>query len=557
MKKIKVLLYSLFFIFSFSFSYGQTWLWATHLYTRTSDDPRCPVATDKSGNAYVTGSTQTDTLRIGNNKFTGKYSVTYFAKYNATGSVVWAKQLTGNISTSGIATDKSGNFYISGNFGDTVKIGASTLISPFNNGVFLAKFDSNGNALWAKQSQAPSRACFVGIGFVATDESNNVFITGDFEDTVSFGSFTLTMLNNSQGNNRAVFLVKYDSAGNVLWTGQSKTPSVTNLGGSSYSVAADKSGNAYVAGGFRDTFSFGSFSMTGGGIFLVKYSASGSVLWAEQGAGGGGATSVITDGVNPYITGEFQGNMQFGFHTLSSPVAPSIFLTKYDVAGNVIWAQQSSPEYIGNGLAADAYSHIYLTGATYQGQYTNQVSFGKYTLPNPTLKNASFIIELDTTGTAICGSLLNNPGSEATSGIASDPLGNHIYISSIFYDSLFYDGDTVLGAAAGFSSFVARWQSCTLTNGIASISSQNGSILLYPNPGNGKFTIQANSQQSAMADYIEVYNMLGEEVYSNRYQPIANGYQLSLSNQPNGIYLYRVISEQGDLVGEGKLVIEK
>lgn len=557
MKKIKLLFCFSLFILHSSFSFGQTWLWSTNLYTKTPDDPVCPIATDKSGNAYVTGSTQTDTLHIGNTKFTGKYSVTYLAKYNPAGGVVWAKQLTGNVSTSGIATDKSGNFYVSGNFGDTLKIGSSTLITPFNNCVFLAKFDSNGNPLWAKQCQTYSRSCYVGISFIATDIFNNVFATGSFQDTVSFGG---NMLTNIQGSNRATYIVKYDSNGNVLWAEQSKTTAKAGGNGNSYSVATDKLGNSYITGGFSDTLSFGAATLKWSGTytaFLVKYSPVGNVLWAKQSTGSTcSAASVITDGINPYITGEFENTIQFDSHTLSAP-AYSIFVTKYDVNGNAIWAQQSSPEYIGTGLAADAYNHIYLTGATNQGQYTNKVSFGKYTLSNPSIKNVTFILELDTAGTPLCGSLLNNPGSEATSGIASDPLGNHIYLSSIFLDTLFYNGDTIIGTQGGFSTFVARWQSCTSTLGVASITPQNGNVVLYPNPSNGIFQLEIKNYELGMNSSVEVYNMLGEKVYSTSLLISNSSFLINLCNQPNGIYLYRVITETGELVGDGKLMIER
>ena len=67
---------------------------------------------------------------------------------------------------------------------------------------------------------------------------------------------------------------------------------------------------------------------------------------------------------------------------------------------------------------------------------------------------------------------------------------------------------------------------------------------------------------SGQSSVVEVYNMLGEKVYSH--YKITNpdnyresNYQIDLSSQPNGVYLYRVITETGDLVGEGKLIIQK
>jgi uncharacterized repeat protein (TIGR03803 family) len=97
---------------------------------------------------------------------------------------------------------------------------------------------------------------------------------------------------------------------------------------------------------------------------------------------------------------------------------------------------------------------------------------------------------------------------------------------------------------------------------VHNIATNPASIDVYPNPSNGVFTIQANNQQAipiaiGTNSYIEVYNVLGEKVYSNSYQPMANSYQVSLSNQPNGVYLYRIITQSGQLAGEGKIEIQK
>lgn len=99
--------------------------------------------------------------------------------------------------------------------------------------------------------------------------------------------------------------------------------------------------------------------------------------------------------------------------------------------------------------------------------------------------------------------------------------------------------------------------SCINTaTGINNISPVMDRILVYPNPNSGIFTIQANNQQLLANSYIEIYNVLGEKVYS---QSKINNSQLTinLNNQPNGVYLYRIITETGDLIGEGKIAIEK
>lgn len=135
------------------------------------------------------------------------------------------------------------------------------------------------------------------------------------------------------------------------------------------------------------------------------------------------------------------------------------------------------------------------------------------------------------------------------------PSGQYVYTVGDIYNEGIFGNDSLYTFEVDYF-FLARWQACYInTASTNEIPSRKNSIILYPNPNNGEFTLQANSQQPLADSYVEVYNMLGEKVYSTSYQPLANNYQLSLSNQPNGIYLYRVISENGALMGEGKFVI--
>ncbi len=92
-----------------------------------------------------------------------------------------------------------------------------------------------------------------------------------------------------------------------------------------------------------------------------------------------------------------------------------------------------------------------------------------------------------------------------------------------------------------------------VTLGINSIPAQNADIRIYPNPSNGKFTVQWAA--ISVPATVEVYNMLGEKLKS--FQLSLQNNQIDLSSQTNGIYLYRVISDAGELIGQGKLMIQK
>jgi hypothetical protein len=59
-----------------------------------------------------------------------------------------------------------------------------------------------------------------------------------------------------------------------------------------------------------------------------------------------------------------------------------------------------------------------------------------------------------------------------------------------------------------------------------------------------------------MKSQVEIYNVLGEKIYSQI--PLPNTqFSINISNQPSGIYFYRVITETGNAVAEGKFVIQK
>ncbi len=91
--------------------------------------------------------------------------------------------------------------------------------------------------------------------------------------------------------------------------------------------------------------------------------------------------------------------------------------------------------------------------------------------------------------------------------------------------------------------------------GVNSINVPQGSVKVYPNPGRGVFTLQINNYGAEAKNVIEIYDVLGEKVYAGSVNSTTT--EINLSNQPNGIYLYRVLTLEGSLIGEGKLVVER
>ena len=94
-----------------------------------------------------------------------------------------------------------------------------------------------------------------------------------------------------------------------------------------------------------------------------------------------------------------------------------------------------------------------------------------------------------------------------------------------------------------------------LGGGIETLSDKF-SIVVYPNPSNGMFTFETKSEE-LKGKRIEVYNVLGEKIYNALLTTFNSQFNVDLSSNPNGIYLYRVVGVNGELIGEGKLVIQK
>jgi hypothetical protein len=130
----------------------------------------------------------------------------FIAKYDTDGNVIWAKGIGGDCEAKELAIHNN-NVYISGTFNaDTLKYGTSTLIVAGNSDFFLLNCDTNGNANWVIKQTSDGTSGESAVS-VTTDNSGNVIITGFFSsEPLSFGT---TGLNSVRGFN--MFVAKLGS----------------------------------------------------------------------------------------------------------------------------------------------------------------------------------------------------------------------------------------------------------------------------------------------------------------------------------------------------------
>ncbi|MGC9362755.1 MAG: SBBP repeat-containing protein, partial [Candidatus Syntrophosphaera sp.] len=110
-----------------------------------------------------------------------------------------------------IAVDSSGNSYVTGFFEGTASFGATTLTSSGGRDIFISKHDSDGNFLWVMN--AGGLLYDHGYG-IAVDSSGNIYVTGVFTGTASFGANTLSCTSCGFFD---IFVCKLDANGNFIW----------------------------------------------------------------------------------------------------------------------------------------------------------------------------------------------------------------------------------------------------------------------------------------------------------------------------------------------------
>ncbi len=332
------------------------WLWATSAGGSLSDYA-LDIAVDQDGNCFVTGGFE-DIAEFGSTTLTVNPEDTmgrdiFIAKLDTDGDWLWARRAGGADPDDGkgIACDSSGNCYVTGVFYDLqADFGPDIFNDNEADNVFISKLSPGGNWLWTTRATGIWPCYSYGAG-ICVDNGGNVCLTGFFNETITFGSTTLS----SQAF-QDIYIAKLSGGGDWLWVNQAGLESYNEGTG----IVADASGNIYVTGYFYGSADFGDDTLTSSGtadIFVTGLSPAGNWLWAE-GTGSTNSDSgygIATGSGNAVIvTGHFREEVDFGQTTLVSSGFSDVFVAKMSTGGvGIEESQEIHPPDL--GLLADAW----------------------------------------------------------------------------------------------------------------------------------------------------------------------------------------------------------
>jgi len=226
-----------------------------------------------------------------------------------------------------------------------------------------------------------------------------------------------------------------------------------------YSIAIDSQGNQYVTGGFEGTVNFGNHILTSNGwydIFVAKLDPDGNWLWVVQ-VGGTEADmghGIALDGSgNAYVTGAYGGTVSFGSYTLTSYVnANDMFVAKLNTNGTWLWAVSAGggSDDWGNKIAVDGWGNVYV--AMYSVSET--ITFGSLTLTRFGLSKDIYVAKLDPSGTWLWAVQAGGTNTDEGYDIAVDGSGN-AWVTGRFRDTATF-GSQSLTVSGSDDIFVAK-----------------------------------------------------------------------------------------------------
>lgn len=481
-------------LLSFFFLQAQQWNWATSGGGTSNDDYCQAIATDSQGNVYYAGTT-----RGSNGQFAcGPVDVeattgAVVAKYTEQGDCVWVRTITVptfDARAYGIAIDPQDRIYVTGTYRGTASFNDSLSLASFGSSsdIFLARYDTAGNCLWARRAGGNYWAD-EGRGIALSDDGG-IFIAGKSGgDPIHVDNQQLA----NPGEHRQVFLARFDSIGTVQWarisTGSSDTKSCRGI-----SINGDR---LFVTGQMNDTtatFDGIQLANTGatGNLYVLACDLDGNGLWSKaySGLANVEGTGIAADSLgNLFVTGSLWGSLYLQDDTLQSMGSDDdILLLGLDQDGNHRWGHSagSTERDVAWGVVADGMGNAYI--AMHFQQTINLLGQSITALGG----EDALIMKLRADGTSVWFSQPSGYQRDIALCIHRQAVAPHrLYFGGSFWGTITYGNSTISDVQNGDGMLVSGMDSTFAVNvhtTSACPGACNGSRTVFVN-GDGPFEV--------------------------------------------------------------------
>jgi gliding motility-associated-like protein len=424
----------------------------------TGDSKASNIAADNNGNIYISGyirGTVTFNLKEGGSKTltsNGDADI-YVAKYSiATGNYIWAFSIGGPAleQPNSMAVDNAGNVLVTGQYTSTVNFDPAGNFQLTPNGaddIFVAKYTSNGNFLWAISMGG------AGIDrghYVVTDNQNNVFITGSYTGATDMDPSAAISTLPDQGS-LSGFFAKYDANGNFVWAHPlGVLPTQADL----VNLTIDRTTNDVVVDGdFSGNVDFSyagnaaaTFNSAGVSNFVARYDNNGAYKWVRYlpGSGSGILSCVKIDNQsNIIITGNFGGQFYANGPSgtaLTANGTNDLLVASYQSDGTLKWAENfgsNTGDVNSRYVCVDASNNIYITGY-FTGTVNISGSLSDGILSNTTGGRSVLIAGFNSSGTPIAAGAIG-AGCPSNLGYEIAAANGNIFVSGAFCSTEDFD----------------------------------------------------------------------------------------------------------------------
>jgi hypothetical protein len=290
---------------------------------------------------------------------------------------------------SGIVTDAQGNVYLAGNAREAELSG------------FLRKYTPSGTLLWEKSKSLSS------IAGIALDKSGNCYVSGSY------------YTGSSRSQRYFIYIEKYDSLGNVLWTrnfAAPVAPDPTQL--TVNGIAVDSSGNGSVV----ILFELREWPYQASHAHLRKYNlTSGNLMWETW----VGRSSPYTS--RPVFTVDRLGKIITAVSTHSLNRDWNTTISHYDKQGKYLKSFQFFPPN-SNGPVFENKVHS-ITSDLAGNVYISGITKGDVDGPSQGLFDG-FVRKYDSDVNVLWTKKFGTVGNDYANGVITDATGNVYVVGS-------------------------------------------------------------------------------------------------------------------------------